>query len=171
MLYLDQTVRECNNVVGVDWGYVTPININATSRLFCSLLTTKRTKNAYTVCLIVRRLKADYVDGWVAYANALVHHGRNEDAIIAMEQAMTLVNNDADMFNNYGVFYGKLGAVTMVVTGKQASLDYVGFHHKAATAYQQAISINPKHSIAMRNLARVQRSLGRHVEAEELYKK
>lgn len=56
------------------------------------------------------RLKGDYVDALVAYANVLVDQGITDDAIIVMEQAMTsAADNNADMFNNYGAFYSKLG--------------------------------------------------------------
>lgn len=60
------------------------------------------------VCCI-RRLRADYVDALVAYANALADQGIKDDAINAMERAMSLAANDADMFNNYGAFHSKLG--------------------------------------------------------------
>ena len=55
-------------------------------------------------------MKTDYVDALVAYANALVDQGINDDAINIMEQAMSLVDDDADMFNNYGAFCSKLGS-------------------------------------------------------------
>ena len=58
----------------------------------------------------------------------------------------------------------------MILTN-QMSQCCVGFQLKAITAYQQAVSINPSHSVALRNLARVQRSLGKDKEAELLYKK
>ena len=58
---------------------------------------------------ILYRLKSDYVDALVAYANVLIDQGMNDDAINLMEQAMSLANHDANMFNNYGAFYGKLG--------------------------------------------------------------
>lgn len=55
------------------------------------------------------RLKPDYIEALVAYANALVDQGVNDDAIDTMEHAISLVDNDADMFNNYGAFYTRLG--------------------------------------------------------------
>lgn len=59
---------------------------------------------------LLYRLRADYVDALVAYANVLVEQGvNNDDAINLMERAMSLADHDADMFNNYGAFYGKLG--------------------------------------------------------------
>ena len=45
----------------------------------------------------------------MAYANVLVDRGINDDAIDVMEHAISLVNDDADMFNNYGAFYTRLG--------------------------------------------------------------
>lgn len=56
------------------------------------------------------RLRDDYVDGLVAYANVLADQGIHGDAITVMERVMSLADeNDADMFNNYGAFYTKLG--------------------------------------------------------------
>ena len=56
----------------------------------------------------IYRLKPDYIDALVAYANVLVDQGINNDAIDMMERAISLAN-DADMFNNYGAFYTRLG--------------------------------------------------------------
>ena len=58
---------------------------------------------------MLNRLKPDYIEALVAYANALVDQGVDDDAIDMMERAISLVDNDADMFNNYGAFYTRLG--------------------------------------------------------------
>ena len=58
---------------------------------------------------MLNRLRPDYVDALVAYANALVDQGITDDAINVMERAISLVDDDADMFNNYGAFYTRLG--------------------------------------------------------------
>lgn len=66
------------------------------------------------------RLKDDYIDALVAYANVLADQRINNDAINTMERAMSLVDNDADMFNNYGAFYSKLGNHgNIVITGNK----------------------------------------------------
>ena len=65
----------------------------------------------YTRLLLVDvcRLKPDYTEALVAYASTLIDQGANDDAINTMERAISLVDNDADMFNNYGAFYARLG--------------------------------------------------------------
>ena len=68
-----------------------------------------------SVCLLhTYRLRADYVEALVAYANALADQQIVDDAINAMERAMSLAADDADMLNNYGAFYSKLGIYRII---------------------------------------------------------
>ena len=85
-------------------------------------------------------------------AGVLTDQGKMDDAEEFYKKALTLEPQNADAYNNYGVFLGKTGHKT-----------------KALEKYKMALKLNPSHSVALVNMARQLRSSGNIQEAEQAY--
>ena len=60
-------------------------------------------------CKYTCRLRDDYIDALVAYANLQADQGMEDDAKKTIDKAMAINSNNADLLNNYGTIFSKLG--------------------------------------------------------------
>ena len=114
--------------------------------------------------------------------NALINMGKNEEAIIAFKQAISIDPNYTYPFNGLGNALINLGKnEEAVIACKQAismdpnytyaynrlgnALNNLGRYEEAIIAYQQAISIDPNSTYAYNWLGNTLNNLGRYSEA------
>jgi len=60
-------------------------------------------------CKYAFRLRDDYIDALVAYANLQADQGMDDDARKMIDKAMAIDSNSPDQLNNYGTIFSKLG--------------------------------------------------------------
>eukprot|EP00794_Sanderia_malayensis_P020407 gene20407-22420_t len=99
------------------------------------------------------RISPDYSNAIQIYAETLYDVGEIKQSLDTFLQA-SLRSNDADFFNNYGVFLGKIGK-----------------HLDSVNAYRRSIELQPAHKIALVNLGRQLKLMGRYQEAEGFYRR
>jgi len=61
-------------------------------------------------CKYACRLRDDYIDALVAYANLQADQGMDDDARKMIDKAMAIDSSNDNLLNNYGTIYSKLGA-------------------------------------------------------------
>ncbi|XP_053412750.1 protein O-mannosyl-transferase TMTC1 isoform X2 [Nycticebus coucang] len=96
----------------------------------------------------------EFADAYSSLASLLAEQERFKEAEEIYQAGIKNCPDSSDLHNNYGVF-----------------LVDSGFPEKAVTHYQQAIKLSPSHHVAMVNLGRLYRSLGKNSLAEEWYKR
>ncbi|XP_006895136.1 PREDICTED: transmembrane and TPR repeat-containing protein 1 isoform X1 [Elephantulus edwardii] len=96
----------------------------------------------------------EFADAYSSLASLLADQDLFKEAEEIYQAGIKNCPDSSDLHNNYGVF--------LVDTGTP---------EKAVIHYQQAIKLSPSHHVAMVNLGRLYRSLGKNSVAEEWYKR
>ncbi|CAO2607247.1 Protein O-mannosyl-transferase TMTC1 [Lemmus lemmus] len=96
----------------------------------------------------------DFADAYSSLASLLAEQARFKEAEDIYQAGIENCPDSSDLHNNYAVF--------LVDSGSP---------EKAVAHYQQAIQLNPSHHVAVVNLGRLYRSLGKNSMAEEWYKR
>uniref|UniRef100_A0A8C5LCQ8 dolichyl-phosphate-mannose--protein mannosyltransferase n=1 Tax=Jaculus jaculus TaxID=51337 RepID=A0A8C5LCQ8_JACJA len=96
----------------------------------------------------------DFADAYSSLASLLAEQERFKEAEEIYKAGIKNCPDSSDLHNNYAVF--------LVDSGSP---------EKAVAHYQQAIQLSPSHHVAVVNLGRLYRSLGKNSMAEEWYKR
>ncbi|XP_023571819.1 transmembrane and TPR repeat-containing protein 1 isoform X2 [Octodon degus] len=113
-------------------------------------------KKEEAVALLKESIKygPEFADAYSSLASLLAEQERFKEAEEIYQAGIKNCPDSSDLHNNYGVF--------LVDSGSP---------EKAVTHYQQAVTLSPGHHVAMVNLGRLYRSLGKNSMAEEWYKR
>ena len=126
--------------------------------------------------------------GWKGLGLALQKLGRNEDALLAMQESITLLPDDAEAYNNLGntlSYLGRLNESEAVFRrALQLKPDYVEAHinlgvtlydldrtNEAEMSYRRALQLNPNHAEAHYNLGNNLQRMRRLEEAVVSYRR
>ncbi|MCF8198971.1 MAG: tetratricopeptide repeat protein, partial [Sulfuritalea sp.] len=129
-----------------------------------------------------------YGPGWKMLGVMLKQLGRNEDALVPMQQAAVLSPGDAEAHNLLGITLSDLGKAKeaeasyrrslqinpndpQVHSNLGATLQFQGLLEEAETSYRRALEIKPDYAKGHCNLGAVLDSLDRIEEAEVCYRR
>jgi len=126
--------------------------------------------------------------GWKALGAMFKQLGRNADALIPMQKAAALSQDDAEAHSNLGCTLYELGQLDEAETSYRRALkikpDYAEAHYnlgntlqelrrldEAEASYRRALKINPNYAEAHYNLGNTFKDLGQLDEAEASYRR
>ncbi len=129
-----------------------------------------------------------YGFGWGTLGAALKQMGRTEEARLAMQTAVELSPDDAEIHNNLGISLYELGRLTEAEKSLRRALeikpDFAEAHYnmgltlkalgrldEAEAGYRRALEIKPGYTEAHSNLGNILKELGRLDEAVASYKR
>jgi predicted O-linked N-acetylglucosamine transferase (SPINDLY family) len=95
-----------------------------------------------------------YQLSWKILADIFKKTGRLNEGLAAIQQALLLLPNDAESYNNQGVIFKALGRL-----------------NESYESYRQAVRLRPGYAEAHNNIGNVLKELGRLTEAKESYQK
>ena len=119
-----------------------------------ALFTEGRYNEAEKLALILTERFPSHGFGWTVLGAVFKQTGRSADALMPMQNAVTIAPNDADANYNLGVTYQDLGRVA-----------------EAEASYKRVIQLKPEYGKAHSHLGNVLRSMGRLDEAEDSYRR
>jgi Flp pilus assembly protein TadD len=110
------------------------------------------------------------VDLRVQFGIALAEECCYEEAARQFEKAVELAPLRAEGHYNLGVLYGKFLLDDIAVDEMwEDHTDEEAYFSKASSSYQKALSIDPKMTAALNNLARLSDAMGMHDEARKYF--
>ncbi|WP_246198128.1 tetratricopeptide repeat protein [Solidesulfovibrio aerotolerans] len=125
--------------------------------------------------------------GWSVLSAALLHQGRNDQALVPLRRALDLSPGDAGLHGNLGLAFLHLGRLDEAMVSLQRALAInpaatssrntlanalaaAGRLEEAADAYQASLAVSPDQSRTLYNLGNTLLALGRPEEAVVRYR-
>nr|XP_006817999.1 PREDICTED: transmembrane and TPR repeat-containing protein 1-like [Saccoglossus kowalevskii] len=113
-----------------------------------------RQDEAIRLLLRAIEIKDDYAEAYTSLAGILMDRGQYDDAEKLYKKVIELTPNDGNVYNNYGALLVKRD-----------------LREEALAEYHRCLSVNPNHTVAMVNIARLQRKMGNTRDAELMFKR